>query len=482
MCWIRILQVYSDLEVAFAISEDTAVNKALSQTIELLEGHTSVISQKYYGCLFHELLVSQIGDWHAQQERQAEQVIPQNLIGFSNSAMSTLEETEFFVPDSKESGIIHMDLDRGLLPLPSTVKASIFESFVGQNITDSETNVGSIIEKRMESIYGFPGPGPCCSDKIPGCSKEIIFGSTCLALFSKLVLCCMQEPGTFFFPLGTNGHYVSAAKFMNANTLTIPTNSGSGFKIKPEDLEAALADVRGKKVTRPWVYISGPTINPSGLLCSNNEIKDLLSICVHYGARVVLDTSFSGLEFQIDYWSWWDLKGFSYNIDLEIPLTVFMLGDLSLELTMAGFDLGFLIFNNPSLVKHSFKSLSRPHSTLKYTLRKLLDLEVHWDGNFRDVILQQKETLKNRANHLAKTLVSCGWDVKVVSRCWRNRLPTSGKSFKTDGFEGELNGCNIREAILRSTGLCISSSKWTRIPDYCRFSFALESNDSKSLF
>lgn len=50
-----------------------------------------------------------------------------------------------------------------------------------------------------------------------------------------------------------------------------------------------------------------------------------------------------------------------------------------------------------------------------------------------------------------------------------------GKSFKMDTFEGELDGCNIREALLRSTGPCISSSKWTGIPDYCQFSFALES-------
>ena len=51
------------------------------------------------------------------------------------------------------------------------------------------------------------------------------------------------------------------------------------------------------------------------------------------------------------------------------------------------------------------------------------------------------------------------------------------RSFKIDGFEGKLDGCNIREAVLRSTGLCISSSKWTGIPDYCRFSFALDSGE-----
>lgn len=57
-------QVYADLEVAFVISEDEAMFKALSKTVELLEGNTALISQSYYGCLFHELLAFQLTDRH----------------------------------------------------------------------------------------------------------------------------------------------------------------------------------------------------------------------------------------------------------------------------------------------------------------------------------------------------------------------------------------------------------------------------------
>lgn len=55
-------QVYSDLEVAFIISEEEAIFKALSKTVELLQGITAPISQYYYGCLFHELLAFQLAD------------------------------------------------------------------------------------------------------------------------------------------------------------------------------------------------------------------------------------------------------------------------------------------------------------------------------------------------------------------------------------------------------------------------------------
>lgn len=43
--------------------------------------------------------------------------------------------------------------------------------------------------------------------------------------------------------------------------------------------------------------------------------------------------------------------------------------------------------------------------------------------------------------------------------------------------EVKLTDLNIREAIYRTTGLCINSSQWTGIPGYCRFTVALEETD-----
>jgi len=43
--------------------------------------------------------------------------------------------------------------------------------------------------------------------------------------------------------------------------------------------------------------------------------------------------------------------------------------------------------------------------------------------------------------------------------------------------EVKLDDINIREAILKATGLCINSSSWTGIPGYCRFAFALEESE-----
>lgn len=50
--------------MAFVISEDGEMFKALCRTVELLQGSTAIISQYYYGCLFHELLAFQLADRH----------------------------------------------------------------------------------------------------------------------------------------------------------------------------------------------------------------------------------------------------------------------------------------------------------------------------------------------------------------------------------------------------------------------------------
>ena len=44
-------------------------------------------------------------------------------------------------------------------------------------------------------------------------------------------------------------------------------------------------------------------------------------------------------------------------------------------------------------------------------------------------------------------------------------------------FQAKLDDSNIREAMLKATGLCINSASWTGIPGYCRFTTALEDGE-----
>ncbi|KAL4311667.1 hypothetical protein GQ457_01G039880 [Hibiscus cannabinus] len=475
LCGLVKNQVYSDLEVAFIISEEETILKALSKTVEILEGNTSLISQNYYGCILNELLSFQLTDRHPHIERRSEKPESVGVIGFATSATSVLNDAELSISDDGYS-LVHMDVDQWFLPVPSPVKAAIFESFARQNLTESEIDVTPSIKQFVKTEYGFP------TDR----STEFIYSDCLQALFSKLVLCCVQEGGTMCFPAGSNGNYVSVAKFLKANIVHVPTNSEQGFKLTEHTLNQALETVK-----KPWVYISGPTINPTGLLYSNQEMESILSACARFGARVVIDTSFSGLEFEYEGWGGWNLGSCLSKLSSSCnpSFCVSLLGGLSLKLLSGALKFAFLSLNEPFLIEtfRSFPGLSKPHCTDKYTIKKLLALREQ-KGGMLDVVTEQIRILQNRAKRLQEVLESCGWSVlkpcggvsMVAKPSFLDRavkLKRTGGGEKDAAYEVKLNDASLREAIAKTTGLCINSGSWTGIPGYCRFTLALEDGE-----
>ncbi|KAB1208636.1 Methionine S-methyltransferase [Morella rubra] len=482
ICGLVKNQVYSDLEVAFIISEEEAIFKALSKTVEVLQGITAPISQYYYGCLFHELLSFQLADRHPPAEREIQKDNSVEMIGFTSSAVLVLNNSELSVNEAEDTSLIHMDVDQSFLPLPSPVKAAIFESFARQNLAESEIDVTSGIKHFIKSNYGFPTYS----------GTEFIYADSSLALFNKLVLCCAQEGGTLCFPAGSNGTYVSAAKFLKTNIVNIPTKAEDGFKLTEKILSEVL-----DTVDKPWVYISGPTINPTGLIYNNEQMENILATCAKFGARVVIDTSFSGLEFDAESWDGWDLEGSlsRLNSSGNPSFCVSLLGGLSIKMLSGALKFGFLVLNQSHLVDtfYSFPGLCRPHGTVKYAIRKLLGLREQKSGDLLDAVDEQIRSLRSRSKCLKETLEQSGWEVldscagvSMVAKpsAYLNKIvklknsPKDGGGMENDGYyEVKLDDINIREAILKATGLCINSSLWTGIPGYCRLTIALEESE-----
>ncbi|CAH8305968.1 unnamed protein product [Eruca vesicaria subsp. sativa] len=458
ICGLVKNKVYSDLEVAFVISEVDGISKALSKTVEVLEGHTALISQYYYGCLFHELLAFQLADRHAPAERESEKAKSEEIIGFSSSAVSVLKDSELSVTESGDTSLIHMDVDQSFLPIPRSVKAAIFESFVRQNVSEAEVDVNPSIKQFVESNYGFPTKT----------STGFVYADGSQALFNKLVVCCAQEGGTLCLPAGTNGKYVAAAKFLKANVVNIPTESSNGFKLTKITLTKALESVK-----KPWVCISGPTVSPTGLVYSNEEMGVLLATCAEFGAKVIIDTSFSGLEYNS---TTWDLKK-----AMDASLSVSLLGCLSLNMLSGAMKLGFLVLDQ-SLVDafHTLPGLSKPHSTVKYAAKKMLALKEEKASDFLDAVSETIKTLKCRSKRLKEVLEKSGWEVIEpaggISMVAKPKAYLN-KSVKLKEGEVVLKDSNMRDVFLSHTGVCLNSGSWTGIPGYCRFTFALEDSE-----
>lgn len=50
----------------------------------------------------------------------------------------------------------------------------------------------------------------------------------------------------------------------------------------------------------PWIVLPAPLLNPNGPFYSNAELAELYRKCQELGMRVIVDISFSGLEFKED--------------------------------------------------------------------------------------------------------------------------------------------------------------------------------------
>ena len=92
---------------------------------------------------------------------------------------------------------------------------------------------------------------------------------------------------------------------------------------------------------------------------------------------------------------------------------------------------------------------------------------------------------------LQQAVENCGWEVvqscsgvsmvakpsAYLNKTVKISRHSSGSGEKTATEQIKLDDSNIREAIVKATGLCINSGLWTGIPGYCRFTFALEESE-----
>ena len=84
------------------------------------------------------------------------------------------------------------------------------------------------------------------------------------------------------------------------------------------------------------------------MLYNNKEIGNVLSTCAKFGARVVIDTSFSGLEFDSESWGVWDLEGSLSKLtsSAQPSFGVSLLAGLSLKMLTGALKFGFLVLNH----------------------------------------------------------------------------------------------------------------------------------------
>ena len=124
----------------------------------------------------------------------------------------------------------------------------------------------------------------------------------------------------------------------------------------------------------------------------------------------MIDTSFSGLEFDSESWGGWDLEGSLSKLTSAKPsFGVSLLAGLSLKMLTGALKFGFLFLNQSLLVDtfNNFPGLSKPHSTIKYAIKKLLGLRERKSGDLLDGVAEKIRNLRSRSKQLKEVIIFC---------------------------------------------------------------------------
>jgi len=474
LCGLVKNRVYADLEVCFLLTENADLLEGLTHAAEFSYSRTPLLAQSYYDRILFDLLNFQMTgmrkDRPALRMPQAERPAENAPVTLVKPAATALRA--FAHPAIAASGLpitaqtIRLDYGENELPAPRALHSAVFEAFARQNVQGTETDVSGEIANLMEQRFGLQA-------KV---AAHTVLGGGVAPLFAALAEECLARDGVFVFAAGAYGFFRATCDFIGTRVAVAETTKEQGFKLTPKALQRAVAAHPGKK---PWLYLNAPVVNPTGAVYSPGEIADLLSLAHSVGAVVVMDTVFSGLEFQPCKAP---LALEEVLESTEGALELVILGGLSKEFSGGGLRFGFAFTRSAHLAAiFRGQPLSAPHSTLRYAAKRVYaalngkDPELHAD------LAEQRGVLRDREIRLRTTLESSGWNVvPSLGGLFLVASPTEfiGKLFRYETVAGEtrevrLDAGNIHEALFHTENMLVNNDVWTGIPAYCRFVLAV---------
>jgi methionine S-methyltransferase len=469
LCGLVKNRVYRDLEVCFVISENRDLLAALSGAAEVTYSRTPLLHQDYYETILTELLSFRLDVSPAESvfrrpkpESGGDEVRWPPLAERCRQAFRHPALAAEQLPISSQT--IRLDYGENALRSPAFVKASLLEAFARRGIAPAELDVVPEIAAFLRRRFGWSSsPGGMAEGRFA-------FGLGVAPLFAALAEMCAAEDGTFLFPGGAYGHFVATVEFFGGHWDRVATRRDQEFKIAPEALDEALARVR-----RPWLYLNGPVVNPTGSLYTAGEIAELLAVASRHRARVVLDVLFSGLE--LENLEPWDLDTALH----DQPTDLVLLGGISKELAAGGLRFGFACCRSDATAEALARRLgAAPHSTMLYAARKAYASLNRLTPESRSELEHQRATLRRHAELLGAALTETGWEpllprgglflvarpAAYLGRRVRIGTPRGEKEYVLDSE-------NLPEALFFATGLLINNSVWTGLPEHCRFVYSV---------
>ena len=457
-------QVYENLQVCLLLSANTTLIDHLIGAIELGYSRTPILAQRYYACLFDDLLSFQMeGVRPIRPMRPAQPETPAALMPLRSSAA-----TNFAHPSLQAQrlpairNVIRWDYGENEFPVPEFLQTAVLMAFAKRDRHAHECDPRQAIADLLAQRYGLDSHGG---------ATQVMLGLGVAPIFAALAEHCQRHGKTLLMPMGAYGKFQAVSVYHGCPMHVIPTQAAHQFKLTPNALRRALKDHPGA-----WVYCCYPMVNPTGAVYSATEMIDLLRVCQAHHAGLLLNTLCHGLAFEPSPSSFH--LGASATPS-QLP-TMVVMGGVSKEFAAGGLRFGYAWSNDADLAADIEDVLSEPHETVQLAVRTLLEKQIAADPQLVAHVESQRQLLQERAARLCDVLAQTGWEP----------LPPQGGSFLvasptglvgpslTYDWEGQpkqvtLDASHVAEALFATHGLLINSDRWTGIPGLCRFVFSV---------
>lgn len=456
-------KLYPDLSLCIGVTSCVNLRQDIIRAAELTYSRFSWITQFFYQQLLEQLLYFQT----PRQEKTKAELVAASDTTSSNFLQRSPSVTQAFkhpaigeteLPFTSSS--IRLDSAENCLASPIALKEAIAESFARQLITPEETALHIPLAALFSQRYQIK-----FLDR-----NNFLYGSGVSPLFTAIVEKCRQTQSTFIFPQGAYGIFRAALDFQGVPVKIVAGRESENFKLNLENLEKIL-----QETPQAWLYLNAPLANPTGAYYSATELQNIIKLAWQYGAWVVLDGIFSGLEFAAEHTAI-DLSWMQERRQ-KIAGGLILLGGIAKEFAAAGVRFGYLYSPDTDLVKQ-LKELMRTRlpQTIRYAMVRFYEKLVNGDENLKLHLESQRKSLQKRAQLLTTTLKESGWTVMMPQgglflvakpSAFLGRILV----YEQDGKQQEtlIDGDTITIVLFYTVGLNINSATWTNLPNYCRF-------------
>jgi methionine S-methyltransferase len=465
-------KVYSDLELCFVLTENSALLEHLTAAAELTYSRPPLLTQKYYSKIFSDLLSFQLTDLRNNQHSSLR--LPGPEAAAQTEGLTASVSKSFNHPAIKsrshitDKKTIRLDYGENSLPSPPTVYSAIMDSFLRKNLSSQDIGIEVVLRDFCSKRLGLANIN----------ESSILTGDGVAPLFSSFLEYISGKKQKLIIPDGAYGYFTAACDYFDVEHVSVDTRAQDKFKITAQELDATLS-LSGAH----WLYLNAPIVNPTGVIYTAGEISDIVEVLKLHKCSLVLDSIFSGLEYNTKEDA---LKLNRQSIEeyiRAVPTIIF--GGLSKELACGGLRFGWAYVSDEQILA-SMRTLlpSTPHSIVKHAAKKIylaLTDKGHQIHSFLD---SQRDLLCKRSEILADQLTSLGWHViepdggLFLSASPRKYFKLDDQpNDKTDKRKMTLLADSIADDIFKKTGLLLNNSTWTGLPGFLRFVVSVDDLD-----